>query len=611
MNKKDKVQIGIVICSVFLILVSVLGYAYAYFQPIITGNEEAEKTVVTTGKMEITFEDGAEVSADNFAPGDSITKTFQVTNTGTFDEYYKVSLVEIINQFNKKDELVYTLKSTEADIDVTVPFPSTTSYITDTVLLKPEEVHHYTLTLTFSDVEENEITNMGKMASGKIQIVDIETPEVLAADTSNASAPELNNNMIAVTHDGTDWVKADTTKAWYNYDAQMWANAVSVTSSSRANYEAAAAGTKINAEDILFMWVWIPRYEYNTKSLGTTYAGGTKALPGTIDVKFIGKDVTTPSSEDYAIHDAFWWDVNDDGTKDANEQLAGIWISKFELSADETCTPNNYVAATGCDITTMPVKSIPNVTSWRGARVGTFWTAIHDQMNGETGTTTYGLTNSDTHMMKNMEYGAAAYLSQSKYGKVANTSFTAENKEIFYNNTSTYMTGCSNGNTTTTASAVCAYSYDVPMSGTGASSTGNIYGVYDMNGGSYEFVMGMMKESTNTEPAVGYSTSDYYTSGWNGKVYNGSAYTAGVYGNLTDIGSRYYDVYDYATSNSFDTRYHTGDATFETTGWYNDSTAYIYSSNVFFYRTTTFGTAANYGSSMTQVSTRAVSVLIG
>jgi hypothetical protein len=40
----------------------------------------------------------------------------------------------------------------------------------------------------------------------------------------------------------------------------------------------------------------------------------------------------------------------------------------------------------------------------------------------------------ETHMSKNDEWGAVAYLSQSTYGKYGNTSYTGANKEIYVNN---------------------------------------------------------------------------------------------------------------------------------------------------------------------------------
>src|SRR5699024_7042607 len=69
---------------------------------------------------------------------------------------------------------------------------------------------------------------------------------------------------------------------------------------------------------------------------------------------------------------------------------------------------------------------------------------------------------SDTHLMKNSEWGAVAYLSHSKYGTL---------KEITANGSG--KTGGGN------------YRSNVAQS-----TTGNIYGVYDMSGGVGEYVMG-------------------------------------------------------------------------------------------------------------------------
>ncbi len=104
----------------------------------------------------------------------------------------------------------------------------------------------------------------------------------------------------------------------------------------------------------------------------------------------------------------------------------------------------------------------------------------------------YGFSsNVDTHMMKNDEWAVVAYLSQSKYGKLGNINFSGANKEIYQNKSEEYITGCSygspsNGNT----DYGCQYTYDIDINGIGASTTGNIYGIYDTSGGASEYVMG-------------------------------------------------------------------------------------------------------------------------
>ena len=71
-----------------------------------------------------------------------------------------------------------------------------------------------------------------------------------------------------------------------------------------------------------------------------------------------------------------------------------------------------------------------------------------------------------------------AYLSHSKYGKMG---------EIYKNNNALYITGCSGENVSSPASSECSYPYD-NIIGMKASTTGNIYGIYDTSGGAYEYI---------------------------------------------------------------------------------------------------------------------------
>ena len=151
----------------------------------------------------------------------------------------------------------------------------------------------------------------------------------------------------------------------------------------------------------------------------------------------------------------------------------------------------------------------PNVTSWRGINVSNAFN-VSLKMNDERNR--YGFTDiTDTHMMKNSEWAIVAYLSQSKYGKLGNTNFTGANKEIYQNKSDQYITGCSygspsNGNT----DYGCQYTYDIDINGTGASTTGNIYGIYDMSGGSWEYVMGNYNDMVGNSGFITMPDSIYY-----------------------------------------------------------------------------------------------------
>src|SRR5574344_2194947 len=338
---------------------------------------------------------------------------------------------------------------------------------------------------------------------------------VTLLDLSGANEPLLADNMIPVYYDNANdvWVKADVNNAnatykWHDYDAQMWANAVTVTSTTRSTYTSAAVGTQIPMSDILGMWVWIPRYEYMTTNLGTNYAGGTQALPGGISIKFISGTSTT-NDTNYLIHPAFrngtvYKYSADYDLGGWDKELTGFWMGKFETGY---ATNNTTDAAITSNIL---VK--PDVYSMRSQIVSNEYTTVANiQSDHGIGSTV------ETHMSKNDEWGAVAYLSQSTYGKYGNTSYTGANKEVYVNNAvdssyTYYTTGRSNGTyaggTGSGTVQYGTYEYNnCPASaythtactetvrntnatlGTGASTTGNIYGVYDMVGGVYEFLM--------------------------------------------------------------------------------------------------------------------------
>ncbi|MDD2208345.1 MAG: hypothetical protein PHU45_03220, partial [Bacilli bacterium] len=79
-----------------------------------------------------------------------------------------------------------------------------------------------------------------------------------------------------------------------------------------------------------------------------------------------------------------------------------------------------------------------------------------------------------------LEWGAVAYLSKSLYG--------ADTEEIWNNAFNEYRTGCSGEGVDAASEEICV-EYNT-TNGAKASTTHNIYGVYDMSGGAHERVMG-------------------------------------------------------------------------------------------------------------------------
>jgi hypothetical protein len=279
------------------------------------------------------------------------------------------------------------------------------------------------------------------------------------------------------------------------------------------------------------MWVWIPRYIYKITT------GWHSNTTGSIDIQFSkGIDdnwnsgvITLDTGTTSASSNNKW--TNHPAFDFGSTKLTGIWVAKFEASNDGSSN----------------VKVVPNVPSWRSITVNDIFNKARSmETNNIYGWGTTG-NNIDTHMMKNSEWGAAAYLSKSIYGK---------NAEVWINNSNTYTTGCAGSSVSAVGSTTgCEYAYNT-TNGLQASTTGNIYGIYDMSGGAWEY------------------TSSYISNNHiNLTTYGNSAYTAD---------NKYKNVYAAAATDSEPNNYalaisSKGDAIYETsnvssgsTSWYSD-----------------------------------------
>ena len=380
----------------------------------------------------------------------------------------------------------------------------------------------------------------------KVKITGTDTPYLTPTlDESGANKPVLASNMIPVYYDETNnvWKKAnkdnmDKNNPWYSYNSTgeykgMWANAVTVKDTNRQTYLNATPGTVIPMDDINTMWVWIPRFNAVTPS---NYNGGTQASPGAIDVTFVKENET-------AI-DAFTF-----GTK----ELSGFWYAKFETS-HTTLASSKTANNLGCTTTTCSnangIIIKPNVEILRRNSLSNFFFASRSM---EQAGNSFGFVSSevDTHMSKNNEWGAVAYLTQSIYGRCTNSTTCTE---VGINNNKSYITGY--GAPAGSGTSVTNGTYNTSL-GKNASTTGNIYGIYDMSGGAYEYVMGVY---SNTISSSGFSSlpdTKYYNN------YTGSSYT--------------------------------GHALTETKNWYSDNASFVDSNSPWFVRGGRYGSSTNAG----------------
>ncbi len=387
-------------------------------------------------------------------------------------------------------------------------------------------------------------------------------------------------NMIKVVWNeaSSSWVKADNNN-WYDYDFGKWANAVTVTSATRSKYQSAASGTAISMSDIETMWVYIPRYSYTIGSEdGDAYYGKkgvylnsvpTLSLPGEIDVKFIKKSEKELGSAQYKVAEKRDGWRTPDGFTFGTEELSGIWIGKFETSSTNTSATWG-----GGNVTTLDAMIKPNVPSWRNIQVANV--AIIGRNMTKSGNR-YGFNSSriNSHAMKNSEWALVAYLSQSKYGKLGNRFYSEGNKEVYQNKSNDYITGCSYGTPSNENTDYgCQYTYEKSPKGTGGSTTGTIYGIYDMSGGAWEYMMGNFMSNGNRY------------SGMNTTFHSGYTGLLGEGGNLTGqsfLEDKYYDFYtSHDPLTACNGKLCTSHALNEIAGWYGDNFHMIFSSAPWF-----------------------------
>ncbi len=371
--------------------------------------------------------------------------------------------------------------------------------------------------------------------------------------------------LVRYDEEKKEWVK-DTNNSSYNYVA---GTGTDNTSSHWAN--AKVTITYENGESVESYFVWIPRFAYKI----TPKQSGQTA--GTIDVVFLKGTTDTYIDEngeekeakratdddigdgvyleDYIVHPAFTKTQKEDGTLtydngEWSEELAGLWIGKYETS-HTGCT--EYATSGEGTLNENKIKIQPGITSWRNDTIGNFYTAAKEYE-----------AHLNSHMLKNSEWGAVAYLTHSQYGR--------NGHEITRNNNSNYITGIGGGDTDTeeTTSETKDNVYNTPE-GMTASSTGNEYGIYDLSGGASEYV------------------AAYYKNGGSSYLNNGDSFA--TQNKTSDEYSTAYEKDKSEEANAFKK----GDATYETSGWNSDHAVFVYSNYPFFRRGGVYKYSSNAG----------------
>ncbi len=581
--KKEIEKSYLLIVGIISILLLVGYYSYALFT---VRSEEKKAISIVTGSLKSTLTStDASFKSNQITVESKVTKTLDITlenqngRDAKFNFYY-----EPVPEGVTVEYLSDTKDIPPTDAGVVIANKESKTYSVEIKNTTGDSV-----TVTFGSDAGLFDKNLSFPSKGHVLEEKIVEP----------NPPELGDRLIPVVYnvDTTNWEVADTEteKVWYDYEHQKWANAVVVTPDKYGTYK--NAGTTVPMTDILQMYVWIPRYSYTIQ--GNYGKNGTNAdNPGEIDIQFVSKDTKDSGTAKYSDEKPSGW-YTPDAFVLGGQNLAGIWVGKFESGCKDA---TSKTSAQKCTLAAEQVVIRPNEYSWRSIAVGDIL-KISLEIAGDA---TFGMSKEiyDSHAMKNSEWGVVAYLTQSKYGKYGNSAYEGANKEVYINNNNSYKTGCSGESPVAANSSKCTEYNDLSSAsgegmgqkGPGASTTGTIYGVYDMSGGAQEYVMG------NYNKEVGNGSN--FKTGWETQYEN------------------YIDFYPGKTAAKACDGFAVckGHALSETEGWYSDthtmsfsmSTPYMYrgsyyggttEAGIFNFDTTASGGAALSGNSFRMVLT--------
>ena len=220
----------------------------------------------------------------------------------------------------------------------------------------------------------------------------------------------------------------------------------------REYYQASNKGTIVKSDDILSMFVWIPRFKYRVfnvlgednvdtydayhKGIEVTFenltaSSGVIYCEGNVCYSDSSKTTKVNSSDNgkYYTHPAF---------RTTTGELDGLWVSKYEITGNKESKGNSQVVTN--DYLSNYYKQVKGIS------------AVEDY-----------------HIIKNTEWGSVVYLTHSKYGLCKNNNCS----DIGVNDTL------------------------VSGSVMSDSTTGNIYGVFDMAGSASEYTMGNISKNNS------------------------------------------------------------------------------------------------------------------
>ena len=492
---------------------------------LLAGSYQAE-VVYTATTNEVPMPTITSTSSNTYELGSGADSTVTIAGTN-LSSTYKV-YIESNTDSTKQYDITSTITNlTDTGLTVTIPTDQTNPDL---------EPGDYTI----------HVVTQGGEASTRFEYIESKTNNVSTdyGDTIGSVQVDYDKNMIPIIYDEVASTWRVVTNAqlqqnpdnWFNYSSneKRWANALTVSQSSLQSFRDKQTGVDsdttiqtVDNPDILGYWVYIPRYAYKVmrrdavdkpvspQNFETRFEKKTDPKKYPAETCSTGTNhqnyLSCPGvSSEYGEAEGTAWATHPAFTF-GDQELDGFWVGKFSTTGK---------------LSSPTVK--PNQMANIDETIGEFYTSaksvgVLDQSNAG-GSTVTGLTQ-DSHnlhtysssLIKNRDWGAIAYLTNSLLG-TGNGNLKLNDRDSDYGtdadgdgvSPSGHVTGCGPDrgyNATQLSSSLiesqtaCSQntelSYDGSL-GVQASTTGNIYGIYDMSTNNPTYVAAGISTGSNS-----------------------------------------------------------------------------------------------------------------
>ena len=444
--KRDNIIKVLLISFSTLVLLSILGYTYAYFSLQIEGTPK--DVIVSTGVLRLEYKDDTELKLVDAMPGDSVSKVITVNNVGTKSATYSLYWGNLINTI-QNFELHVTLdcksyinygesNQTESgtcdNIYRAVPISNTTTTgnIKGNISIEPGITQEYTVTVKFDNKNYPQNGNMNRTFTGKIGIEEYTAPEVVNCtfDGELTQGAEYVNGQYTYRYKQHGYIIQNNpgALAWTNMDTDGWG----VMLTNRISTEAVNSKvcTYINNKPIVDMSYMFYRSSattldvsnFNTSNVTNMSFMFSISQATTLDLSNFDTSKVTNMSGMFSESEATTLDVSSFDTSKvtnmsgmfSNSKATALDVSNFDTSK----VTNMSVMFYNTKVTTLDVSSFDtskvtdmsvmfNKSHATTLDLSNFNTSNVTDMNGmfsESEATTLDLSSFDTSKVTDMSY---------------------------------------------------------------------------------------------------------------------------------------------------------------------------------------------------------------